>query len=157
MQAFKTTILVASLAALAGCGSLEKNVQSVDLSPICPKTHGWLPWSDDRCNPPPEARRNLAAELAAAEKQNSTLSSRVSDLDRQLADREREVAALRSSAGDSATLASQLSSTQGELTQSQQRADSLAAELATSQALAASLQAGAGDKDKLAADLASTR
>ena len=154
MQAFKTTIVVASLAALAGCGSLEKNVKKADLSPICPKTHGWQPWADDRCNPPPEVTRDFAAELAAAQKQNSALGSRMSDLERQLADRDREIASLRSGSGNSATLASQLSSTQGELTQSQQRADSLAGELAASQALTASLQAGAGDKDKLAADLA---
>jgi len=78
----------------------------------------------------------------------------MNDLERQLADRDREIASLRSGAGNSAQLASQLSSTQGELTQSQQRADNLAQELAASQALATSLQAGAGDKDKLAADLA---
>ena len=161
MQAFKTTIVVASLAALAGCGSMEKTATSLektaanlDLSPICPKTHGWQPWADDRCNPPPEASRDFAAELDAAQKQNSALSSRVSALERQLADRDREIASLRSGAGNSAQLASQLSSTQGELTQSQQRADNLAQQLAASQALTASLQAGAGDKDKLAADLA---
>lgn len=85
MQAFKITILVASLAALAGCGSLEKDVKNADLSPICEKTHGWTAWSDVRCNPPPAAPRDLAGELAAAQKQNSALSSRASDLERQLA------------------------------------------------------------------------
>ena len=35
--------------------------------------------------PPPEAPRDLAGELAAAQKQNSALSSRASDLERQLA------------------------------------------------------------------------
>src|SRR5262245_180970 len=119
MQAFKTTILVASLAALAGCGSLEKNVQSVDLSPICPKTHGWQPWSDDRCNPPPVAARDLAAELAAAQNEIQSTNLRLSTVKGLLADREREVADLRSGAGNSATLASQLSSTQRELAQSQ--------------------------------------
>jgi chemotaxis protein MotB len=103
---------------------------------------------------PPEVTRDFAAELAAAQKQNSALGSRMNDLERQLADRDREIASLRSGAGNSAKLSSQLSSTQGELTQSQQRADSLAGELAASQTLVASLQAGAGDKDKLAADLA---
>jgi chemotaxis protein MotB len=128
MQAFKTTILVAGLAALAGCASWDK-------SPICNPSHQWVAWSDTRCNPP-EAPRDFAAELAAAQNQNSALS--------------RENAALRYGAGDSAKLASQLSSTQSALNQSQQQ-------LAASTALVASLRAGAGDKDKLAADLAAAR
>jgi len=99
-------------------------------------------------------RQRLADELAAAQKQNATLSSRVSDLERQLADRDREIASLRSGVGDSSRLASQLSSAQGDLDQSKARAADLERQLAASQALAASLQSGAGDKDKLAADLA---
>jgi chemotaxis protein MotB len=122
MQVFKTTILATSVLALAGCASWDK-------SPICNKSHGWVAWSDVRCNPPEASKEvgpDLAAELAAAQKQNSALSRRVSDLERQLA------------------------STQGDLNQSQQQ-------LAASMALAAGLQAGAGDKDKLAADLAAAR
>ena len=88
MQTFKTTIVVSSLAVLAGCGSVEKTVKNADLSPICPKTHGWQPWSDDRCNPPPEAARDFAAELAAARQRNV-------ELERQLADRDKELAGLR--------------------------------------------------------------
>ena len=113
MQAYKTAILATSLVALAGCASWDK-------SPVCPKTHGWQAWSDTRCNPP-EAPRDLAAELAEAQQQNDALSRRVSDLERQIADRDREIAALRSSAGDSAKLANQLSSAQSDLDQSQQR------------------------------------
>jgi chemotaxis protein MotB len=77
--------------------------------------------SDHRCNPPKAPPRDFAAELAAAEKQNSALSSRVSDLERQLADRDREMASLRSGASNSAKLASQLSSAQSDLAQSQQQ------------------------------------
>jgi chemotaxis protein MotB len=162
-QALKTTILVTGLAALAGCASWDK-------SPICNSSHQWTAWSDVRCNPDnalkdvgadlaalEKDRQRLADELAAARKQNSALSSRVSDLERRLADRDREIASLRSGAGDSAKLASQLSSTQGDLNQSQQRASDLERQLAASQALAASLQAGAGDKDKLAAELAACK
>ena len=115
MQAFKTTIVVASLAALSGCGSLEKRAENLDLSPICPKTHGWQPWSDDRCNPPPEAPRDFAAELAAAQKQNSAHSSRMSDLERQLAaakqrnaDLEAQLAAMGAAAGDKNKLAAEM-------------------------------------------------
>ena len=119
MQAMKTTILAASLAALTGCASWDK-------SPICPPSHGWLAWPDDRCNAPKDMaadaskamadrlaalekeRNRLANELAAAQRQNGALSSRVSDLERQLADRDREIAALRSGGGDSAKLAADL-------------------------------------------------
>jgi chemotaxis protein MotB len=165
MQVFKALILVASLAALAGCGNLEKNVKNADLSPICPKTHGWQAWSDVRCNPPPEAPKemtaDLAAELAAARKQNDALSSRVSELERQLADRDREIAALRTSAGNSAKLASQLASAQGDLTQSQQqlaaantRNAGLEAQLA---AQLAAMGLATSDKDKLATELAASK
>ena len=122
MQAFKTTILVASLAALTGCASWDK-------SPICPNTHEWQAWSDVRCNAVnapkdiaadaskdmaarlaalEKERQRLADELAAAQRQNGALSSRVNDLERQLAARDREIAALRSGAGDSAKLAADL-------------------------------------------------
>ncbi|MCG3776002.1 MAG: putative lipoprotein YiaD [Nitrospira sp.] len=171
MQAFKTAILVVSLAALVGCGSMEKSVKDADLSPICSKTHGWTAWSDTRCIPH-EPPRDMVAELAAAQKQNGALSSRVSDLERQLAAantrnadleaqlaaRDREIVALRSSAGDSAKLASQLASAQGSLNQSQQqlaaantRNTDLEAQLA---AQLAAMGIATGDKDKLAAELA---
>ena len=111
MKVFKAAMLVAGLAALAGCGSLEKNVKNADLSPICAKTHGWTAWNDVRCveptAPPPD-------ELDAARKQIRALNGRVSDLERQLADRDRELASLRSGAGDSAKLASQLSAANSE-------------------------------------------
>jgi chemotaxis protein MotB len=139
MQAFKTAILVASLAALAGCANWEKSsvaTYNYDKGPICSKTHGWQPWPDSRCNPPEAAKEpgpDLAAELAAAQKQNSALSSRNSDLERQVADSNREIATLQSSNSG------------------------LKGQLAASTALAAGLQAGAGDKDKLAADLAAAK
>lgn len=106
MQAFKTVILATGLAALAGCASWDK-------SPICNPTHQWVAWSDVRCNPPETSKEtgpDLAAELAAARKQNSALSSRVSDLERQL------------------------TSTQGSLNQSQQQ---LAASMALAAGLQA--------------------
>ena len=78
-----------------------------------------------------------------------------------LADREREVASLRSSAGDSAKLTSQLSSAQGDLNQSQQqlaaankRNADLDAQLA---AQLAAMGIATGDKDKLAAELAACK
>jgi chemotaxis protein MotB len=146
MQPFKTSVLLISLVALAGCGSVEKNVKNADLSPICPKTHGWQAWSDTRCNPP-EAPRDLAAELAAAQNELQSCLLRLSLVKGLLADREREIAALRSSAGDSAKLASQLSSAQGDLNQSQQQ---LAAANKRNADLAAQLAALAASKQQVA-------
>lgn len=88
-------------------------------------------------------RQRLVDELAAAQKQNATLSSRVSDLERQLADRDRELASLRSGAGDSAKLAADLAA-------ARQRIADLESQLA-------SMGGAAGDKDKLAADLAAAK
>jgi chemotaxis protein MotB len=89
------------------------------------------------------------------------LSSRVSDLERQLADRDREIASLRAGAGNSAKLASQLASAQGDLNQSQQqlaaankRNADLEAQLA---AQLAAMGIATGDKDKLAAELATSK
>jgi len=81
MQAFKTIILATSVAALAGCAIWDK-------SPICEKNHGWVAWSDTRCNPP-ETPRDIASELAAATQRNV-------DLERQLAERDKKLAGLRS-------------------------------------------------------------
>jgi len=89
MQTFITTILVTSLAALAGCAGW-------DTSPICTKTHGWQAWNDTRCNPHiTEAPRDLAAELAAAQRENQSLGLRLSTVKGLLADREKEIAGLR--------------------------------------------------------------
>jgi chemotaxis protein MotB len=74
MQIFKTTILVASLAALAGCAS---HVKQAD---VCVE-NGWFGYiHKDPCPKAmaSEAPRDFAAELATAQKQNS-------DLERQLA------------------------------------------------------------------------
>ncbi len=146
MQAFKTAILVTSLVALAGCASWDK-------SPICRDSHGFQPWPDTRCDPPPKASKDSAdLEKQLADRDKDLAAAR-----KQLADRDREIASLRSGAGDSSRLASQLSSAQGDLNLSNARAADLQRQLAASMALAAGLQAGAGDKDKLAADLAAAR
>ena len=126
MQAFKTTILVTGLAALAGCANWDK-------SPICDNSHQWTAWNDVRCNAQKDTtddgskeaaarlaalerdRQRLADELAAAQKQNGALNSRVSDLERQLAaakqrnaDLEAQLAAMGGMAGDKNKLAAEL-------------------------------------------------
>ena len=93
MQAYKTAILATSMIALAGCAGWDK-------SPICTDKHGWLAWSDVRCNADnapktsednaarlaalEKERQRLADELAAAQRQNGALSSHLSELEGQL-------------------------------------------------------------------------
>ncbi|MBX3671213.1 MAG: OmpA family protein, partial [Rhodocyclaceae bacterium] len=76
-------------------------------------------------------RQRLADELAAARRDNGVLRSRVSEVEQQLADREREIAGLRSGAGDHEAVSTQL----------QHEKDQLASELA-----AASLHAAEHDR-----------
>jgi chemotaxis protein MotB len=146
MHAFKTAVLATTLVALAGCSTWDNCAifsggPGVKFWPcgdgVPDKASSAMPARED---PEEKERQRLADELAAAQKQNSTLSSRVSVLERQLADRDREIASLRSGAGNSAKLASQLSSAQGDLNQSQQRAGDLERQLAASQVMVASLE-----------------
>ena len=110
MQIFKTTVLVASLAALAGCAS---HVKQAD---VCiDRWYGYVPEGQCPKAMASEAPRDFAAELATAQKQNSGLSSRASDLERQLADSNRELAAsmalaagLQAGSGDKDKLAADL-------------------------------------------------
>jgi chemotaxis protein MotB len=92
MQAFKTAILVGGLAALAGCASWDNG-------PICSNTQGWQPWPDPRCNVEVAQQAvglqagtgdkdKLAADLAASKQRNV-------ELERQLGERDAELAALR--------------------------------------------------------------
>jgi len=88
-------------------------------------------------------RQRLADELDAARRQNGVLSSRVSDLERQLADRDREITALTN----------QLSAAQSDLNQSQGEKDRLAAELAAAMQRKADVEAQLADRDKELAGL----
>ena len=170
MKAIKTSILTLSLLAMAGTAS------AIDWTAICCdggyEYRHRNQWDADNASKDMAARlaalekerQRLADELAAARKENGVLSDRVKSLVSQLADRDRELAALRAGAGDSSKLASQLASTQSQLSsaqsdldQSKSRAADLERQFAAAQSRASSLQAGAGDKDKLAADLASAK
>ena len=160
MQAFKTIILVSSLAALTACASSDKALEKADMSPICAKTHGWTAWNDTRCVEPAPVAPD---ELGAAQKQIRALSSRASDLERQLADRDREVASLRSGAGDSSK---QLASQSSQLAAANSRNSALEAQLAGMSGMAAELTAckqrvaelerQLADRDKELADLRGT-
>jgi chemotaxis protein MotB len=150
MRTVTTTIILTGLVTLTGCSYLAPPDTSYIKQPTVCIDQKWYGYHQGSGCPSaakavmPDAsqdaaarlaalereRQRLADELEAARKQNGMLSSRVSDLERQLADRDRELAALRSGAGDSAKLASQLSSAQSELNRVQGEKDKLAAELA---------------------------
>lgn len=167
MKPIHTTIAAMSLLALAGCS----------LQNFCP---GDVGFQYRNCNPQggvaaaKPVAHDYSADLAAAKRDNAALSDRARSLESQLADRDRELAALRSNASDSSKLASQLSSAQSDLDRANSRAadlerqlaaarfasgdkDRLASDLAAAQSQLASLQAGAGDKDKLAAELTAAK
>lgn len=181
MTSIRISLLALGLLSIAG------NATAIDLNAICCdggyEYRHRNQWDADNASKDMAARlaalekerQRLADELAAAKKENGALSDRVKALEIQLADRDRELAALRSSAGDSSKLASQLSSAQSDLTQSKARTaelerqlaaaqasaggdkDKLAANLAAAQSQLAALQAGAGDKDKLVTELAAAK
>lgn len=157
MKTTKIAIIAISLLTMAG------NASAVDWTAICCdggyEYRHRNQWDADKAAKDMAARlaalekerQRLADELAAAQKQNASLNSRVSDLERQLADRDRELASLRSGAGDSAKLASQLSAANSDK-------DKLAADLAAArqriadlESQPASMGSAAGDQDKLAA------
>src|SRR4029079_5746970 len=143
MQTFKTAVLATSVVVLAGCSSYIKQPEVcidqkwygyVQGPPCSPTTK--MAASDDtalRLAALEKERHRLADELAAAQRQNGALSSRVSDLERQLADRDRENAALCAGGGDSDKLAADLAA-------SRQRIADLEKQLADCEARLADLR-----------------
>jgi chemotaxis protein MotB len=113
MKALKISVLAVSMMAIVG------NAGAVDLNAIC--CDGGYEYRHPTAWEKEQQR--LRDELAAAQKQNGVLSSRASDLERQLADRDREIASVRSSASDS------LRSAQTELDRSKSRVTDLERQL----------------------------
>ena len=143
MQMLKTTVIMTGLVALIGCSSSIKHPGTYFKQPEVCIDKKWYGYHQGSGCPStakavvPDAsqemaarlaalerdRQRLADELEAARRQNGALSDRVSELEGQLADRDRDIVALRSGSGDNAALSSQLSTEQSEK-------DRLAAELA---------------------------
>jgi chemotaxis protein MotB len=130
MRLFKTAVLATSLLAGASYAS------ALDLGAIC--CDGGFEYRHP--NAWEKEQQRLRNDLAAAQKQ--------------LADRDRELASLRAAGGDSSKLASQLSSTQGELDLAKGRISELEKSLAAAGAGASASQFASSDRDKLAAELA---
>jgi chemotaxis protein MotB len=162
MYMLKTTVVITGLAAMMGCSSTLVQPGSYITQPEVCIDKQWYGYHQGSGCPStttakavaPDASQEMAARLAALErdrqrladelealrKQNGSLSSRVSELERQLADRDREIAALRAGSGDHAKLASQLAASQGDLNRLQGEKDRLAAELAAAKQRIAELE-----------------
>lgn len=157
MRTLKTAIVMVGLVALVGCASSTKHAGSYIKQPeVCidKKWYGYHQGSGcpstakavasdptaDRLAALERERQRLAEELAAAQRQNGTLSSRVSELERQLAERDREIASLRSGSDATAALSSQLAGARSDLSHSQDEKDRIAAELAAANQRIADLE-----------------
>lgn len=126
-------------------------------------------------------RRRLSDDLAASQTDNGALTNRVNALEGQMADRDRELSSLRSSAGDSSRMQSDLDQARSRNTDLERQLaaasgdkdrlasdlagaqsglgdkERLAAELAAAQSQVALLQAGGADKEKCASELAAAK
>lgn len=157
MRTYKTLMVMTGMFALVGCASSGQQAGSYIKQPEVCVDKKWYGYHQGSGCPATETamasdasaarlaalerdRQRLADELEAARRQNGALSSRVNDLERQVAERDREIAALRSGAGDSSQLSSQLAAAQSSLNQSQGDKDRLAAELAAAQQRIADLE-----------------
>jgi len=158
MRTFKTSMMLIGLVALAGCSAFKDHPSShIKQSTVC-VDKGWYGYYQGSGCPStakvtaPDAsqemaarlaaldrdRQRLADELEAARRENGALSGRVSDLERQLGERDREIAAL----------SSQLAAVRGDLGQSQDEKDRLAAELAAAKQRNADLEGQLAERDQ---------
>lgn len=162
MRLDKGIILMTGLVVLVGCSSsgthsgpyikqpdvcIDKKWYGYHLGSGCPSTAAAVAADPaaDRLAALERERNRLADELEAARKENAALRDRVAELERQLAERDRELAALRSGSGDHDALKSQLLAARSELGQSQSEQDRLAAELAAANQRIAELEGQLGE------------
>lgn len=161
MRMLKTMVIMTGLVALVGCSSSAQHSGSYIKHPeVCidKKWYGYHQGSGcpstakavasdataDRLAALERERNRLADELEAARRDNTALRNRVAELERQLAERDREMAALRSGAGDHDALAGQLAAARTDLGQSQGEKERLAAELAAANQRIAELEGALG-------------
>ncbi len=183
MANLKTTTVLTGLVVLAGCSAMPNHPSSYIKQPtVCidKKWYGYHQGSGcpstakavvsdpmaDRLAALEGERQRLADELDAARRQNGVLSSRVSELERQLADREREIAHLRSGVGDHESVSSQLQNDRDRLAselaaaklhmeEHDRMTSSSEAQLAASRQRIADLEARLADRDRdLSAEMA---
>jgi chemotaxis protein MotB len=158
MRTRNTSMLLIGLVALAGCSAFKDHPPSHIKQPTVCVDKGWYGYYQGSGCPStakvtaPDAsqemaarlaalerdRQRLADELEAARRENGALSDRVSDLERQLGERDREIAAL----------SSQLAAARGDLSQSQDEKERLAAELAAAKQRNADLEGQLAERDQ---------
>ncbi len=170
MRLDKGIILMTGLVALIGCSSsgthsgsyikqpdvcIDKKWYGYHLGSGCPSTAAAVAADPaaDRLAALERERNRLADELEAARKENAALRDRVAELERQLVERDRELAALRSGSGDHHALKSQLLAARSELGQSQSEQDRLAAELSAANQRIADLEGQLAGRDQELAGL----
>ena len=161
MRTLRTAMVITGLVALMGCSStgthsgsyikqpevcVDKKWYGYHLGSGCPSTAKVVAADPtaDRVTALERERQRLAEELEAARRQNGALSSRVSELERQLADRDHEIAHLRSGASDHEALSSQLSAAKQQLGDS----DRLATDLSAAKQRISDLEAQLADRDR---------
>ncbi len=158
MRTFKTSMMLIGLVALAGCSAFKDHPSSHIKQPTVCVDKGWYGYYKGTGCPStakvtaPDASQKMAARLAALERdrqrladelegarrENGALSGRVSELEHQLGERDREIAAL----------SSQLAAVRGDLDQSQSEKDRLAAELAAAKQRNADLEGQLAERDQ---------
>ena len=154
MRIYKTVILGLSLLALTGCSSWQSMCPDNGFQyRICPqgKAQPTAREYADRIAALEKERDRLAAALAAANQQTATVTTQKQSLESQLADRDRELAALRITASESSKMAGQLTSAQGDLDKTKTQMAEL------QRLLAASQFSSSSDKERLAALEAAAR
>ena len=148
MRAVLCTMVATGLVAVTGCSSIRQSDVCIDKNWYGYHKAGGCPPVGKAAAPDVSGsvalasatrlaalegdRQRLANDLEAAQRQNGALSSRVSDLERQVTDGDREITALRVDAGDK---------------------DRLAAELAAARQHNSDLEAQLADRDKELEDL----
>ena len=169
MRTYKPIVLVTSVALLVGCSSYFKQPN------VCvDRWYGYQPESG--CPSVAKAaapdvsgsvalasaarlaalegdRHRLANDLEAAQRQNGALSSRVSDLERQVTDGDREITALRVDAGDKDRLAAELAAARQHIEDHDRLAAELEGQLAAARQHNSDLEAQLADRDKELEDL----
>lgn len=165
MRMSRTSMLLIGCFVLAGCSSFKNHPSSYIKQPtVCidKKWYGYYQGSGcpstakavesdpraDRIEALERERNRLADELEAVRKRNEALSGRVNDLERQLAERDRDLAALQAGSGDNAALAGQLAAARSDLSQSQSEKDRVAGELAAANQRIADLESQLAGRDQ---------
>lgn len=172
MRTCKAPILLMGLVVLAGCSSFKNHPSYIQQPTVCIDKNWYGYHQASGCPSTAEAavsnpvremaarldalegeRNRLADEREAVQRQNEALSSRVSDLERQLAERDREIATLRSGFGENDALSSQLAAARQHIEDHDRLALEMEAQLAAANRRIADLEGQLAGRDQELAGL----